>query len=67
MTLNVAGLLMPETADRYPSVGLTNNGPKKGKYPVSCSSVDVKHENMDPSYLVTMIQAGGGVMVSVIF
>ncbi len=69
-----------------PSLGFTENGPNKRKYPVSGSCVDEntlpglmtesrfllrhsdgrvriwrkEHESMDPSCLVSMVQAGGG-------
>lgn len=37
-----AGLSISETADLQPSLGFTENGPKKRKYPVSNSRVDKK-------------------------
>ncbi len=96
MTLKVEWLLVPDGLVRVfqtlliywdfhaqPSLGFTENGPKKRKYPVSgsCESRFLlqhsdgrariwrkDHESMDTSCFVSTVQAGGGgVMVWGIF
>ncbi len=70
MTLNMEWLLVP---DAQPSLVFTKNGLKNRKYPVSGSCLDKNAllmsevRGMDPSCLVSTVQAGGGVMLWGIF